>query len=144
MSNINTDKGITCYIDEMISTNNSINGIHNWDYTLSNLKSCRHNRNKYSHEVGTTEYDYFNPDEIDFLKEFRSLLLSAQDPLAILDKKRRFISNQRESLSKNVLVEQPIKEDNSGLIVFLTLAFIILFILVVVILFFALRPMLSN
>lgn len=126
----------------MKKTNNSINGIYKWDYTLRNLKSCRHKRNKFSHEVGTTEYEFFNKEDLDFLKEFRSLLLSAQDPLAILESKRQFVINQRNIYRKKIIVEQPNESNKTWLIIFLTAFFIILFAVAVVILFIALRPML--
>ncbi len=91
----NEQYGVTCYIEDMERTYGGRARIANWKWDLRRLKEVRHKRNKLSHGEVSFSSPWAEPDDINFVVDFRSRILNASDPLA---QYRRF--SQPKSVSK--------------------------------------------
>lgn len=80
--------GVSCYIDDMINMQGKYN-VKDWNNYLKKLKEARHKRNKLTHgEVGFSE-KYILKEDIEFVEQFRKLLLKKQDPISIYYQKTK-------------------------------------------------------
>lgn len=79
------DRGISSYIDDMKASNRSGNyTIPGWSSDLDQLIRLRHLRNKLTHEVGTTDLPICTENDIQWVADFHSRILSRTDPIAKL------------------------------------------------------------
>lgn len=78
--------GISTYIDEMTNNPSGSRYVRGWDEDLKQLKHCRWIRNKIVHEPGYTEENMCAPDDIQWLNDFYSRIMTANDPLALYHK----------------------------------------------------------
>lgn len=81
------DKGVTSYIDAMEETRGGAWKVPNWNNDLQKLKSYRHIRNNYVHEVGSTYSDICTEEDILWLDTFYNAIMQSSDPLAVYRKK---------------------------------------------------------
>lgn len=77
-----SDKGITTYIDAMQEINDGNRKVPSWDMVLRKLKNYRYIRNKYVHEVNTSQYDICMKEDIVWLDNFYKSIMKTTDPLA--------------------------------------------------------------
>lgn len=126
---------ITAYIDEMINTPSGSFHVYGWDADLKKLKHCRWARNKIVHELGYTEENTCEPDDLQWINDFYSRILTATDPLALYRKEKE---RQTRSCPKPPVTPRKththsrrahVSQSTSNFLAFLTLALFILFIL---------------
>ena len=86
--------GLSTYIDEMINNPSGSRYVHGWDADLKQLKHCRWIRNKIVHEPGCTEENMCDTDDIQWLNDFYSRIMTSNDPLALYHKVK---NSQRSS-----------------------------------------------
>ena len=84
----NSDKhGVSAYLQEMdqnFASGKSL--VHNWQSSYEELKRLRRLRNDFAHD---TLYEEITQEDLDSLCVFHDMLISGDDPLAILQKKLR-------------------------------------------------------
>ncbi len=74
--------GISQYIADMEQTSSYTAGrILGWNNDLINLKRVRHIRNKMVHDAEDYD-DAYEPEDLEFLRQFYQRILNQQDPLA--------------------------------------------------------------
>jgi len=84
----NDNHGVSSYIDEMINTPIGARHIPGWDEDLKQLKHYRWVRNQIVHDLGCTEENMCEYGDAQWLDNFRSRIMSANDPLALYRKAR--------------------------------------------------------
>ena len=84
----NSDKhGVSAYLQEM--ERNSATGkplVQDWEFSYEELRRLRGLRNAFAHDTGYVE---ITQKDLDNLRAFHDMLISGDDPLAILQKKLR-------------------------------------------------------
>ena len=85
---LNDDRRVSAYIDEMLSTPRGSYYVRTWDEDLKNLKHYRWVRNQIVHDPGCTEENMCEYGDAQWLDDFRSRIMSANDPLALYRKAR--------------------------------------------------------
>ncbi len=80
------ESGISAYIDEMYGISDGRYYVEGWESDLKRLKHYRWVRNKISHEPDCSEENMCERGDENWLKEFRSRIMSAKDPLALYEK----------------------------------------------------------
>ena len=74
--------GISHYITDMEQTSPyTAERIPGWSNDLANLKRVRHIRNKMVHDADDYD-DAYEPEDLEFIKQFYQRILTQQDPLA--------------------------------------------------------------
>ena len=84
----NDNHGVSSYIDEMINTPVGARYVPGWDDDLKQLKHYRWVRNQIVHDPGCTEENMCEHGDAHWLDNFRSRIMSANDPLALYRKAR--------------------------------------------------------
>ena len=80
--------GVSSYIDEMIRTPIGSRYVRGWEEDLKRLKHYRWVRNQIVHEPGCNEENMCEPDDAQWLDNFHSRIMSANDPIALYRKER--------------------------------------------------------
>ena len=91
----NDNHGVSSYIDEMIITPIGARYVSGWDDDLKQLKHYRWVRNQIVHDPGCTEENMCEYGDAQWLENFRSRIMSANDPLAQYRKARNPQPTQR-------------------------------------------------
>lgn len=91
----NDNHGVSSYIDEMINTPIGARHIPGWDEDLKQLKHYRWVRNQIVHDPGCTEENMCEYGDTQWLDNFRSRVMAANDPLALYRKARNPQPTQR-------------------------------------------------
>lgn len=84
----NDNHGVSSYIDEMINTPIGARYVSEWDDDLKQLKHYRWVRNQIVHDPSCTEENMCEYGDAEWLDNFRSRIMSANDPLAQYRKAR--------------------------------------------------------
>ncbi len=79
----NANRGVSAYIDEMISLSDGGFYVSSWEEDLKNLKYCRFVRNRIVHDVACTEENMSSSEEVEWLEEFYSRIMNQTDPLSL-------------------------------------------------------------
>lgn len=79
----NEPKGVTAYIDEMVSISDGKFYVSGWEDDLKNLKYYRFIRNRIAHDVACTEDNMCSLEDIAWLDNFYSKILNRTDPLSL-------------------------------------------------------------
>ena len=87
--------GVSSYIDEMINTPIGARYVSEWDEDLKQLKHYRWVRNQIVHDPGCTEENMCEYGDAQWLDNFRSQIMEANDPLAQYRKARNPRPTQR-------------------------------------------------
>ncbi len=97
----NEQHGVTCYIEEMKRTFVGSSRIPNWEQDLRQLKDVRHKRNKLSH--GEVSFSSFctEPEDVEFITEFRLRVMNGDDPLAQYYRVTKLLSAQKTRTVSN-------------------------------------------
>ena len=91
----NNNHGITSYIDEMARNPIGSRFVPGWDEDLKQLKHYRWVRNQIVHEPNCTEENMCEYGDAQWLNNFRSRIMAANDPLAQYRKARNPRPTQR-------------------------------------------------
>ncbi len=83
---LESDKGVTAYIEEMKQCTTYENRVNGWKEDYNSLVHYRHMRNKIAHEVDFCEEDYCTLKDIEWLEGFYQRILKCTDPLALYEK----------------------------------------------------------
>ena len=84
----NDNHGVSSYIDEMVNTPIGVRYVPGWDDDLKQLKHYRWVRNQIVHDPGCSEENMCEYGDAQWLDNFRSRIMSANDPLALYRKAR--------------------------------------------------------
>ncbi len=90
--------GVSLYIDEMINTPVGSRYVKSWNEDLKQLKHYRWVRNQIVHEPGCTETNMCNRDDIQWINNFYTRMMSTSDPLALY---RKTIRSNRKTHSSS-------------------------------------------
>lgn len=90
--------GVSLYIDEMINTPVGSCYVKSWNEDLKQLKHYRWVRNQIVHEPGCTETNMCNRDDIQWINNFYTRMMSTSDPLALY---RKTIRSNRKTHSSS-------------------------------------------
>lgn len=77
------EHGVKSYIDEMTNDPAGSRYVGGWDADLKKLDHCRRIRNKIVHESGCSEENMCDICDLQWLNDFYSRIMSANDPLAV-------------------------------------------------------------
>ena len=91
----NDNHGLSSYIEEMINTPTGARYVPGWDEDLKQLKHYRWVRNQIVHDPGCTEENMCEYGDAQWLDNFRSGNMAANDPLAQYRKARNPQPTQR-------------------------------------------------
>ena len=78
----NNNRGVSCYIDEMINTPVGARYVPGWNEDLKRLKHYRWVRNQIAHEPECNEGNMCEPGDAEWLNNFHSRIMAVNDPLA--------------------------------------------------------------
>ena len=99
--------GLSSYIDEMINTPIGSRYVCDWEEDLKQLKHYRWVRNQIVHEPGCTEENMCKPDDAQWLDNFHSRIMSANDPLALYRKARNLQTTQKPKQTRSTEYTYP-------------------------------------
>ena len=91
----NDNHGVSSYIDEMVNMPIGARYVSGWDDDLKQLKHYRWVRNQIVHDPGCSEENMCEYGDAQWLDNFRSRIMSANDPLALYRKARSPQPTQR-------------------------------------------------
>ena len=100
----NDNHGVSSYIDEMVNTPIGARYVPGWDEDLKQLKHYRWVRNQIVHDPGCTEENMCEYGDVQWLDNFRSRIMSANDPLAQYRKAR---NHQPAQISRQTYTPEP-------------------------------------
>lgn len=80
---LDSDRGVSAYIDAMIKTPRGSYRVPGWDDDLKRLKHYRWVRNQIAHEPNCTESNMCEPDDAEWLDAFHKRIMNQRDPLAL-------------------------------------------------------------
>lgn len=83
---MNDDHGVSAYIDEMINLPQGAYLVRDWNEDLKQLKHYRWVRNQIAHNPDCCEENMCNLEDIRWLIEFHSRIMTQTDPLALYRK----------------------------------------------------------
>ena len=107
-SEIYTDNhGISSYIDEMTNNPMGSHYVRGWEEDLKQLKHYRWIRNQIVHEPGCTEENMCESDDAQWLDNFHSRIMSADDPLALYRKARNPQTTQKPKQTRSTEYTYP-------------------------------------
>ncbi len=86
---------LSIYIDEMIGNPNGSYYVSGWNEDLRQLKHYRWVRNQIVHEPECTEESMCDPDDIQWLDNFYSRIMSTNDPLTLYSKVENQLKPQK-------------------------------------------------
>ena len=87
--------GVKAYIEEMNNTPLGARYVLGWDEDLKRLKHYKWVRNQIAHDPGCTEENMCEYGDAQWLDNFRSRIMSANDPLTLYRKARNPQPTQR-------------------------------------------------
>ncbi len=87
--------GISAYIDEMVKKSDGSYCVSGWNEDLKQLKHYRWLRNQIVHEPNCSEENMCTPEDTQWIDDFHSRIMSANDPLAQYRKFKRRSEVQR-------------------------------------------------
>ena len=90
--------GVSLYIDEMINTPVGSRYVKSRNEDLKQLKHYRWARNQIVHEPGCTETNMCNRDDIQWINNFYTRMMSTSDPLSLY---RKTIRSNRKTHSSS-------------------------------------------
>ncbi len=82
--------GISAYIDEMVNTSSGSYYVANWNEDLKQLKHYRWVRNKIVHEPNCSEENMCTSEDIQWINNFYSRIMAANDPLAQFQQRKKW------------------------------------------------------
>lgn len=91
----NDNHGVSSYIDEMTNMPIGARCVQGWDEDLKQLERYRWVRNQIVHDPGCTEENMCEYGDAQWLDNFRSRIMAANDPLALYRKARNSQPTQR-------------------------------------------------
>lgn len=92
--------GISQYIADMEQTSSYTAGrIPGWNNDLANLKRVRYIRNKMVHDAEDYD-DAYEPEDLEFLRQFYQRILNQQDPLATKARQAQKTTQEKQKTSK--------------------------------------------
>ena len=83
---LQTQHGISAYIDDMGNTPNGCYWVKGWDEDLNRLKHYRWIRNQISHEPNCTEENMCEYGDAQWIDDFYDRIMNQSDPLAMYRK----------------------------------------------------------
>ena len=83
---LQTQHGISAYIDDMGNTPNGCYWVKGWDEDLKRLKHYRWIRNQISHEPNCTEENMCEYGDAQWIDDFYDRIMNQSDPLAMYRK----------------------------------------------------------
>lgn len=86
---LQTQHGISAYIDDMGNTQNGCYWVKGWDEDLKRLKHYRWIRNQISHEPNCTEENMCEYGDAQWIDDFYDRIMNQSDPLAMYRKATR-------------------------------------------------------
>lgn len=86
---LQTQHGISAYIDDMGNTPNGCYWVKGWDEDLKRLKHYRWIRNQISHEPNCTEENMCEYGDAQWIDDFYDRIMNQSDPLAMYRKATR-------------------------------------------------------
>lgn len=101
--------GVSAYIDEMVNKSDGSYCVSGWNEDLKQLKHYRWVRNQIVHEPNCSEENMCTPEDTQWINNFHSRIMSANDPLAQYRKIKRRSEVQRTKL--NDICEQSVYID---------------------------------
>ncbi len=106
--------GVSAYIDEMINLPQGTYLVKDWDEDLKRLKHYRWARNQIAHSPDCCEENMCNSEDIQWLIDFYSRIMTQTDPLALYRKatQPRSVSVSNK-INKQPYLEQPYHEQTS-------------------------------
>lgn len=87
--------GVSAYIDEMVNKSDGSYCVSGWNEDLKQLKHYRWVRNQIVHEPNCSEENMCTPEDTQWINNFHSRIMSANDPLAQYRKIKRRSEVQR-------------------------------------------------
>lgn len=98
---LNTDRGISSYIEEMTNLPNGAFYIKDWDKDLKALNHYRWIRNKITHEPECSEDNMCSPNDAIWLDRFYMRIINQNDPLTLYSKAMQHRKKQLKQRSKH-------------------------------------------
>ena len=127
--------GVSAYIDEMLNTPNGSKYVEGWNEDLKQLKNYRWIRNQIAHEPGCSEENMCVPNDVRWVDDFYSRIMSVKDPLALYRKaKRQQVAQKPKQISPQVITptkpqQQKVSQNPTGCFTYLiSVMLIIIFI----------------
>ena len=87
--------GVSAYIDEMVKKSDGAYCVSGWNKDLKQLKHYRWVRNQIVHDPNCSEENMCTPEDSQWINDFHSRIMSANDPLAQYRKTKRRSEVQR-------------------------------------------------
>lgn len=104
-------EGVSSYITEMEETEyNRPLTISTWDTTYKQLKHLRWKRNQLAHELDISS-EFCTQDDIDWVKQFHSDILTGNDPLAVANKIRQESSTRQTTVHYSPPVQNNVEHN---------------------------------
>lgn len=85
---LSSDKGISKYIDEMNYESQGHMKVVCWEKDYKQLKKMRWIRNRLVHETNSFQENIITPEDIEWLKNFRTRIMECTDPFSLLYQSR--------------------------------------------------------
>ena len=83
-----SDIGVTKYIEEMEKEIHGSFYVTNWEKIYKKLKHMRWVRNQLVHDPNSFKNNIVTTDDIEWLKEFQSMIINCTDPFGLLNQYR--------------------------------------------------------
>lgn len=111
---LDSDKGVSAYIDAMIKTPRGSYRVPGWDDDLKRLKHYRWVRNQIAHEPNCMESNMCHPGDVEWLDAFHKRIMDQRDPLALYARaiKPRPTVKQRRIQEAGATVTDPWERSN--------------------------------
>lgn len=116
----NANRGVSAYIDEMISLSDGEFYVPSWEEDLKNLKYCRFVRNRIVHDVACTEENMSSSEEVEWLENFYTRIMNQTDPLSLYRLKKS--GEENYSVTTPVHTNDKNQKQSAGCSTFLLLA----------------------
>lgn len=116
----NANRGVSAYIDEMISLSDGELYVPSWEEDLKNLKYCRFVRNRIVHDVACTEENMSSSEEVEWLENFYTRIMNQTDPLSLYRLKKS--GEENYSVTTPVHTNYENQKQSAGCSTFLLLA----------------------
>lgn len=87
--------GVSAYIDEMVKKSDGAYCVSGWNEDLKQLKHYRWVRNQIVHDPNCSEENMCTPEDSQWINDFHSRIMSANDPLAQYRKIKKCSEIQR-------------------------------------------------
>ena len=125
-------KGVTAYIDEMLSISDGQRYVKNWNQDLKKLKHYRWVRNRIVHEPGCTEKNMCTAEDEQWISSFCFRIMHQTDPLALYRKAtknnaiiRKAYPTTQDGLPVSSYYNPDFSSDNTGCVTFVIASLLI-------------------